>query len=146
MTAFGQARPPWEERKQVKRILVATDFSKNADHALQYALTFARVFSAKLYLLHVVSFPAYTSPQTLRLPGDAISQVLADMVKEAKRRLKMLVEKTKEPQVILPPVVLFGPESRVTGVTYVPSLYKCAWGWITGRSPRSPRRRRSTSS
>jgi len=87
---------------ELKRILVPTDFSKNADYALQYARTFACEFGAKLYLLHVVYFPAYTAPQTLRLPGDAISQVLNGLVKEAKQRLKKLVEKTKEPEVIPP--------------------------------------------
>ncbi len=95
---------------ELKRILVPTDFSKNADYALQYALTFARAVGAKLYLLHVVHFPAYTAPQTLRLPGDTVSQVLNGFVKEAKQRLKELVEKTKGPEVILPPVVHVGLE------------------------------------
>jgi nucleotide-binding universal stress UspA family protein len=93
---------------QVTRILVPTDFSENADHALQYALAFAREFGAKLHLLHVVYFPAYTSARTLRLPRDAVSQVLAGLVKDARQRLKMLVEKTKEPEIILPPVVRVG--------------------------------------
>lgn len=100
---------------QVKRILVPTDFSKNADYALQYALTFARDLRAKLSLLHVVYFSAYTAPQTLRLPGDAVSQVLTGLVKDAKDRLKKLVEKTKELHVILPPVVRVGVDYTEIG-------------------------------
>lgn len=38
----------------LKRILVPTDFSDSARHALRYGLSFAREYEAELVLLHVV--------------------------------------------------------------------------------------------
>jgi nucleotide-binding universal stress UspA family protein len=39
---------------QIKRILVPTDFSESAKHALTYGLSFAREYGAELILVHVV--------------------------------------------------------------------------------------------
>jgi nucleotide-binding universal stress UspA family protein len=39
---------------QIKRILVPTDFSESADHALTYGVSFAREYEAELILVHVV--------------------------------------------------------------------------------------------
>jgi nucleotide-binding universal stress UspA family protein len=39
---------------RLKRILVPTDFSESARHALTYGLSFAREYKAELLLLHVV--------------------------------------------------------------------------------------------
>jgi nucleotide-binding universal stress UspA family protein len=38
----------------LKRVLIPTDFSESARHALTYGISFAREYSARLYLLHVV--------------------------------------------------------------------------------------------
>lgn len=43
-----------EPKKPVTNILVATDFSQTSEQALEYALSFARAYDAKLYLLHVL--------------------------------------------------------------------------------------------
>lgn len=42
---------------QIKKILVPTDFSENAEHALAAAAKLARPFGASLHLLHVVQLP-----------------------------------------------------------------------------------------
>jgi nucleotide-binding universal stress UspA family protein len=39
---------------QIKRILVPTDFSESAQHALTYGVSFAREYEAELILIHVV--------------------------------------------------------------------------------------------
>ena len=39
---------------QLRKILVPTDFSESARHALTYAISFAREYSAEVTLLHVV--------------------------------------------------------------------------------------------
>ena len=39
---------------QLKKILVPTDFSESARHALTYAISFAREYTAEVTLLHVV--------------------------------------------------------------------------------------------
>jgi nucleotide-binding universal stress UspA family protein len=42
---------------QLEKILFATDFSENSEHAFEYALSLARQFNAKLYLVHVINEP-----------------------------------------------------------------------------------------
>jgi nucleotide-binding universal stress UspA family protein len=37
-----------------KKILVATDFTKESDHALREAITIAEKYGSKIYLLHVI--------------------------------------------------------------------------------------------
>ncbi len=44
----------------LRRILVPTDFSLPAQHALRYAIEFAKKFSAEICLVHVVEPPAYS--------------------------------------------------------------------------------------
>lgn len=39
------------------RILFATDFSENSEHAFAYALSFAQKFRARLTILHVINEP-----------------------------------------------------------------------------------------
>ncbi|MBT0653608.1 universal stress protein [Geomobilimonas luticola] len=41
----------------LEKILFATDFSENSEHAFEYALSLARQFNAKLYLVHVINEP-----------------------------------------------------------------------------------------
>ncbi|MCZ7627138.1 MAG: universal stress protein [Candidatus Methylomirabilota bacterium] len=76
---------------QISRILFPTDFSHDAEHAFQYALTFAREFGAELHLLHVIYFP----PQT---PEYDIGQVIDSLVKNAEDNLKKLAEGVPEPK------------------------------------------------
>lgn len=46
---------------ELKRILVATDFSKHSQVALQYAAAFAKAFSAEVLLCHVLEKPDFIS-------------------------------------------------------------------------------------
>jgi nucleotide-binding universal stress UspA family protein len=39
------------------KILFATDFSENSEHAFDYALTLARKFDARLTIIHVINEP-----------------------------------------------------------------------------------------
>lgn len=78
---------------QIKRILFPTDFSHDAEHAFQYALTFTREFGAELYVLHVIYFP----PQT---PEYDIGQVIDGLVKNAENSLSKLVEGANEPDLV----------------------------------------------
>ena len=43
--------------KMFEKILFATDFSENSEHAFDYALTLARQFSAHLIVIHVINEP-----------------------------------------------------------------------------------------
>jgi len=54
---------------QIKKILVPTDFSEQADHALASALKLARPFKASIHLLHVVQLPLLAvSPEMPAVP------------------------------------------------------------------------------
>jgi nucleotide-binding universal stress UspA family protein len=41
----------------LEKILFATDFSENSEHAFDYALSLARQFNAKLFMIHVINEP-----------------------------------------------------------------------------------------
>lgn len=75
--------------KKVKRILVPTDFSKNADQALQFAAMLALKFESEIILLHVVSLfqddpnnPAYQFPD--------VDSILESVEASARESLKAL--------------------------------------------------------
>jgi nucleotide-binding universal stress UspA family protein len=52
---------------QIKKILYATDLSKNSSYAFFYATDMAKRHNAKIVILHVVqSFPAYIDPFVMR--------------------------------------------------------------------------------
>lgn len=52
----------------LKSILVPTDFSAGANKALQYALTFAKQFDAKIELMHVVEPMLFPSDSVFNQP------------------------------------------------------------------------------
>lgn len=63
---------------EMKRICVATDFSKPANRAFQYALVFAGQFKAELHLLHVIEdiIPTVPEPGLAMLPTQEIMNSL----------------------------------------------------------------------
>jgi universal stress protein A len=66
----------------IKRILVATDFSAAANHALSHACELAGKFGAELHVLHVVvePFPVAGTDVALIRPGESV----ANMIQKAK--------------------------------------------------------------
>jgi nucleotide-binding universal stress UspA family protein len=64
---------------QIKQILVPTDFSENAQHALDYAVALAKKSSAKLHLLHTPVIPTYLLMDLSYSPGpEAVTRILND--------------------------------------------------------------------
>jgi nucleotide-binding universal stress UspA family protein len=62
---------------QIKQILVPTDFSENAQHALSYATELAKRCSAKLHLLHTPVIPTYLLMDLSYSPGpEAVTRIL----------------------------------------------------------------------
>jgi nucleotide-binding universal stress UspA family protein len=90
----------------LKRILVPTDFSESANHALRYGISFAREYKADLILLHVV--------ETLSVgyAGDLFPVPMAEVLEEiagyAKTELAKLVALAKERGVEARDVVIQG--------------------------------------
>ncbi len=64
---------------QIKQILVPTDFSENAELALDYAIALAKQCSAKLHLLHTPVIPNYLLMDLSYSPGpEAVTRILND--------------------------------------------------------------------
>lgn len=76
---------------KIKKILFPTDFSKSSDYALQYAISIATAFKAKLYILHVIE-GAHREDYflVLTLTSEEIEKKLKE---EAQKNLEKLVSK-----------------------------------------------------
>lgn len=62
---------------QISQILVPTDFSENARHAVSYAVELAKQCSAKLHLLHTPVVPTYLLMDLSYSPGpEAVTRIL----------------------------------------------------------------------
>jgi nucleotide-binding universal stress UspA family protein len=77
----------------LKRILVPTDFSEGARHALTYGLSFAKEYEAELLLLHVVETLA--APYASDLFPVPMAEVFEEMSGYAKSELEKLVAEAK---------------------------------------------------
>jgi nucleotide-binding universal stress UspA family protein len=77
---------------KLKKILFPTDFSDPSNEALQYALSFAKEYGAKLVVLHVINEKVFA--EGLNLPRViSLEELGAEMEAEAKRQLKTLIPK-----------------------------------------------------
>jgi len=73
---------------KIERILCPVDFSEFSDRACEYALSFARVYGAELFVLHVAEpfvpiHPSYISPSL-------IDQISTQQVAEAEEQVREL--------------------------------------------------------
>ncbi|RUA35185.1 MAG: universal stress protein [Bacteroidetes bacterium] len=79
----------------MKKILVPTDFSEQANHALKLAVEISKKTDAELVLLHVVEIPGQTSFNTM---GEATNVdgmegvFVMKMIEQGKKKLKSLKE------------------------------------------------------
>lgn len=57
----------------IKKVLIPTDFSENATHAMEYGVQVAKQMGAKVLLLHVIPLGTYVSAaSSAPLPAEAI--------------------------------------------------------------------------
>jgi len=78
---------------RIATILVPTDFSPDADAALEHAIDIARLFGARIHLLHAYYIvPQAATPWSYSFPAGLIDDVRQD----ALRRVEALREKVKE--------------------------------------------------
>ncbi|PYS94386.1 MAG: hypothetical protein DMF64_00995 [Acidobacteria bacterium] len=68
---------------RLRRILVAYDFSDDAELALRYGLSLAQEYGAEIHLLHVLQKPSTDGPEIAWLPASA-----EDIYHHAARRLQ----------------------------------------------------------
>jgi len=69
-----------------KTILLPTDFSDESLHALSYAVDLAKLFNAKLYILHVLYDIEKAS--NLHVPHPSITELYEDLKAHAKKNLE----------------------------------------------------------
>jgi len=76
--------------KPIKRILVPIDFSECSDGAMQYAGQLARVFKARLVLIHVLQPHAYGMTETFNLVDHyaAMKTIAEPLLEESRKKLK----------------------------------------------------------
>lgn len=75
---------------EYRNIVVAVDFSANADTAFDAALELAKQYGSKLHIVHALSYPLFlVSPYQFDLPPDFLESARA----EAKRKLQAAAEK-----------------------------------------------------
>lgn len=77
---------PQQVTVSFKNILLATDFSAASEKAFHYATAFARLYDAKVYVVHVV--PPETASFIPELPSELIWR-------EAKRKMETLVSRSE---------------------------------------------------
>lgn len=70
----------------LKRILVAVDFSETAGKAFDYALSLARVFEAEVIALHVLEDPILYAPTTDQAYRDAFERTIHGKMEELLNR------------------------------------------------------------
>jgi nucleotide-binding universal stress UspA family protein len=100
-----------EKSKRIKaprltRILVPTDFSRNAEEALRFAVLLARQLRGKITLLHSIDWQV--NPQMRSAPGviDTMNKVAQDVAEDRLARLA----RTKVPQELLEKTIVgFAP-------------------------------------
>jgi nucleotide-binding universal stress UspA family protein len=82
----------WEIMTEIKKILLATDFSENSKWALTYALSFAEKYDAKLYILHVIQQPTYPLGMYAEISFDAMDKFNRDVSEATEKEMKKLCE------------------------------------------------------
>lgn len=92
----------------MKTILVPTDFSKEADYALNAASLVARKTGAKIQLLHVIQTAFEKEYNTgKQLPADVKLQ-LDEAVQKVEKKLQNKINRLQESQISIEPVVKLG--------------------------------------
>ena len=78
---------------QINQILVPTDFSENAGHALSYAVEMAKRCSAKIHLLHTPVIPTYLLMDLSYSPGpEAVTRILNESQSALDEQAKVLAD------------------------------------------------------
>lgn len=87
-----------EKQASISRILVATDFSLQAESALSWALRFGDAFTAKLVLLHVIDIFSLAELSCHAVGGDPLLPMLRD---EARQNMQRWQERIVEAETVI---------------------------------------------
>ena len=89
-----------------KKILVPTDFSSSAQHALEFAIEFNRLYIARLFLVHVLQ--DFTDFSEFNLSPTILPQLYAEFEENATRRMEDIIEKTVPKPMVCDMYILHG--------------------------------------
>jgi nucleotide-binding universal stress UspA family protein len=111
----GQAERPEVAVIQIKRILVPTDFSESAQHALTYGVSFAREYKAELILVHVVE--SLTVGYASDLFPVPMAEVFDEISGYAKTEIAKLAAAIRPKEIAVREMVLQGkPSAEITRI------------------------------
>lgn len=72
--------------REIRKILVPTDFSVHAEAAADFAVDLAEKFEADVFFLHVYDYPTYVLPDGALLPAaDVVTGMMADIAERFER-------------------------------------------------------------
>lgn len=80
----------------IKKILIPTDFSPSAMHALSYAIELNKILQARLYLLHVLQ--DITDYSEFNLSPSILPQLYAEFEQNATKRLEEITTSVVPPE------------------------------------------------
>jgi len=92
--------------KQIKKIVVGTDFSSSADHAFDEALGLAALVGAEIILVHAYEIPTYSLPDAVIL---ATPQIVNQLAEGGQKGLDERVSRTKGGNIAVRAVLRVGP-------------------------------------
>jgi universal stress protein A len=95
---------------RLKRILVPTDFSESAEHALEYAARLGRPYEAEVLVLHVFHLKEYLALLSERDQVDSrtANEVLDAAKSRAADKLEGIVRRVENQEVAVIPLLLVG--------------------------------------
>lgn len=95
--------------KFINKILVPTDFSDLSLAALEYATSFAKIYDAKIYMIHVVENPTALAFHSVDISSET---VLRDAEEEAENQLRDFISNKLPTVKGIMPIVRRGNASR----------------------------------
>ena len=92
---------------RIKTILFPTDFSESSNHALKYALSFAKEYGAKLHVLHVIEEVAHAIPFDM-LQAPPLAEFMTALEEQSRRALDEVVPQELREEIEWDPMVRKG--------------------------------------
>jgi nucleotide-binding universal stress UspA family protein len=90
------------ELREIRRLLVPVDFSENSEHALGFALNFARLLGAEVEVVHVWDRPSWFDNQ-MTIVVDGEKRILGEVIHENTTRDLELFVRESTPASFSPP-------------------------------------------
>ena len=94
----------------LKRILVPTDFSDSAAHALDYAIRLSRPYQAEILVVHVFHLQEYLAllSEKAQVDRGTANEVLEAAKRRALEMLEEVLHRFGDEQTVMIPILLFG--------------------------------------